>query len=161
MKTLVLIRHGKSSWEFPDLSDSMRPLKKRGVNDGNIILAKLQTYTWDKPIAISSPAKRAFDTASIICSGLEIQHVVDERLYFEGEDAIVEAVLDHAGEANTVFCFGHQPNTASLYSQLSGNRLDHIPTTGAAIIDFDIENWSAIKKVKGNSRALLFPKMFK
>jgi len=161
VKTLVLVRHGKSSWEHQDLSDRERPLKKRGHKDGKLILAQLQKYTWKNPIAISSPAKRAYDTATIICTGLQLEPIVDERLYFDGEDAIVNAIIEHGEIADSVFCFGHQPDTASLYSQLSGNFLGHIPTTGVAIIDFDIKDWSDILKVKGNSRALLFPKMFK
>lgn len=143
------------------MSDKDRPLKKRGVNDAQIILARLKQSQWLQPLAISSPAKRAFDTASIICRGLNLKPVVDQRLYFEGTDAILNAVVDLSGDAGTVFCFGHQPNTAELYSQLTKSQLDHIPTTGVAIIDFDIQSWSSIKNSRGTSRALLFPKMFK
>lgn len=161
MKTLVLIRHGKSSWAFADLSDEERPLKKRGVSDGRLMLDQLKQYKWDFPMAISSPAKRANSTAQIVCQGLGIEITIDKRLYFEGEDAILEAIVEHGTDANTVFCFGHQPNTASLYARLSGNGLDHIPTTGVSIIDFEMASWTAIFETKGNTRALLFPKMFK
>jgi len=161
VKTLVLVRHGKSSWEFPGLSDKDRPLKKRGVNDAKIILDQLKQTNWQKPKAISSPAKRAFDTATLICQGLKIEPTIDDRLYFEGTEAILDSVVDHAAGAETVFCFGHQPNTAELYSQLTSDNLDHIPTTGVAIIDFEIASWSEIKTTTGNARALLFPKMFK
>ena len=32
MKTLILVRHAKSSWKY-DLTDHERPLKKRGRNE--------------------------------------------------------------------------------------------------------------------------------
>ena len=31
MKTLYIIRHAKSSWKYPELSDHDRPLNKRGT----------------------------------------------------------------------------------------------------------------------------------
>lgn len=161
MKTLVLIRHGKSSWADPTLSDKERPLKKRGLSDGKLILDRLRQYKWNNASALTSPAKRAHTTADIICEGLELKSRIDHRLYFEGEDAILDAIGETANDFNALFCFGHQPNTASLYSRLTNDFLDHIPTTGVAIIDFEIDSWTEIKNAQGQSRALLFPKMFK
>jgi phosphohistidine phosphatase len=136
-------------------------LKRRGHFDGKLILKRLGHYKWENAKAISSPAKRAYDTALIITSGLGIDLEIDTRLYFEGEEAMLSAVVDRGYATQSLFCFGHQPDIASLYSQLSGNFLDHIPTTGVAILDFDISDWSAINSNKGATRALLFPKMFK
>jgi len=161
VKTLVLIRHGKSSWAYPNLADRDRPLKKRGINDGMLILSQLKQYAWENALALSSPANRAYSTAKIICDGLDLQPQKDNRLYFEGEEAILEAIAEQDNESSTIFCFGHQPITASLYARLSGNDLDHIPTTGVAIIDFETESWAELSNTKGNTRALLFPKMFK
>jgi phosphohistidine phosphatase len=33
MKTLLLLRHGKSNWNEPSLPDHDRPLNKRGERD--------------------------------------------------------------------------------------------------------------------------------
>ena len=37
MKNLLILRHAKSSWKHPDLSDHDRPLNKRGKHDAPLM----------------------------------------------------------------------------------------------------------------------------
>jgi phosphohistidine phosphatase len=37
MKKLILVRHAKSSWDNPDLTDFERVLNKRGIRDAQFM----------------------------------------------------------------------------------------------------------------------------
>lgn len=63
MKTLVLVRHAKSSWDNPDWSDFERPLNKRGNRDAPFMAEVLKSKNIIPDFMISSPAIRAKSTA--------------------------------------------------------------------------------------------------
>ena len=82
MKTLFLVRHAKSSWEDAGLSDKERPLKKRGASDAQIMGRVLHKHGIKPGQIVSSPAKRAFDTAEIIAAQLSFdKRKIENRKY--------------------------------------------------------------------------------
>jgi len=89
MKTLILVRHAKSSWKF-DLPDKKRPLKKRGISDAYLVSAKFKDENPMIDIIFSSPANRAFSTCKIFMNNLKLNssdllHITDELYDFSGE----------------------------------------------------------------------------
>jgi phosphohistidine phosphatase len=83
MKTWVMVRHAKSSWEF-NLPDRVRPLADRGVKDAILVSQELNKHNLHIDQVYSSPAKRAFDTALIMASelGLSTENIqIEEELY--------------------------------------------------------------------------------
>ncbi len=73
MKTLYLVRHAKSSWEQPELSDLERPLNKRGKKDAPFMGSLLKKKNEIPELIISSPAKRASSTAKRFAEELGIK----------------------------------------------------------------------------------------
>lgn len=71
MKTLYLVRHGKSSWRHKELRDQERPLKKRGAEDADLMAKHLNSKSIIPDLIISSPARRAFQTAIIFAENLK------------------------------------------------------------------------------------------
>lgn len=71
MKTLILVRHGKSSWK-EDLPDHERPLKPRGFKDADLVIKAFQLQNNYKPSVFSSSAVRALTTAKLFKEALEI-----------------------------------------------------------------------------------------
>src|SRR5215208_3658741 len=63
MKTLILVRHAKSSWDAPGLSDFDRPLNERGKKDAPEMAERLKEKGIKVDQFVSSPAKRARKTA--------------------------------------------------------------------------------------------------
>jgi len=63
MKTLLILRHAKSSWSHPGLSDHDRPLNKRGKRDAPRMGQLLREEGLLPDLIISSSAKRAKTTA--------------------------------------------------------------------------------------------------
>ena len=65
MKTLFLIRHAKSSWEYTALPDKDRPLNDRGKRDAPKMGKRLAKRDVTPDLILSSPARRALTTAEI------------------------------------------------------------------------------------------------
>lgn len=66
IKTLLILRHGKSSWKLPELADHDRPLNKRGKRDAPKIGNLLKEKDLVPDLIISSNAVRAEKTAKIV-----------------------------------------------------------------------------------------------
>jgi phosphohistidine phosphatase len=112
MKTLLLIRHAKSSWDAPGLSDFDRPLNERGKKDAPEMAKRLK----DKDIAIdllvSSPARRARKTAKYFAEEFDVKKedikLVDD-LYSATSLAFQKTVAELNDKADTVAIFSHNP----------------------------------------------------
>jgi phosphohistidine phosphatase len=72
MKTLFILRHAKSSWNEPDLSDFERPLNRRGLEAAPLIGETMKKNQFQPDLIVSSPAKRAAQTANLVKEAAEI-----------------------------------------------------------------------------------------
>jgi len=161
MKTIVIVRHGKSSWDDPFLSDHERPLAKRGLRDAPVMGARLAD--WGPPVdrVISSSAVRALATAELVTveMGLpwdEIQ--VEDDLYHATESEMLELIQEQEDYLDGLMLFGHNPGMTYLVNDLSDLDLENLPTCGVVILQFDVERWSEIGDVMAFSAELDYPK---
>ena len=157
MKRLLIIRHGKSSWDHPGLRDIQRPLKGRGRRDGAVMGAVLVAKGIQADLVLSSPAVRANSTAQIISKAIgypETSIEIEESFYFSGIDAIVRRVQQVPDEVNTLFIFGHNPDFTSLANHFTSPHIVNLPTTGVVAIDFTVESWKDIDP--SNARRAFF-----
>jgi phosphohistidine phosphatase len=161
MKTLVIVRHGKSSWDDPSLSDHQRPLAKRGLKDAPKMGARLAD--WGPPIdrVISSSAVRALTTAELVLQEMglpwdEIQ--VEDALYHATEYEMLELIHDQEDYLDGLMLFGHNPGMTCLVNDLSDLDLDNLPTCGFVILQFNVESWSEIGDVLASSASYDYPK---
>ena len=162
MKRLYLIRHAKSSWDDPDLSDIDRPLNKRGKKDAPIMGERLKNEHKAKPdLIISSPAKRAIRTARVIAKeiGYSKEKIeIKDSLYASGVTAMLNVIHYLDDSLDEVMLFGHNPDLTSLANHLSNQHVDNIPTCGIFCVDFDLKSWQDVKKGKGIFKFLDYPK---
>lgn len=161
MKKLILVRHGKSSWEN-NLPDEKRPLKKRGYTDAELIINAFKLYA-NKPIKlISSKAVRALETAKLFKKRLSVadeNFEIIERLYTFDEDELLSVIKEQDDAEDKLMVFGHNPAMTVLVNLLGDKAIDNLPTTGLVVIDFDVNSWKEIKK--GKTLLNLFPRTFK
>lgn len=161
MKTLILIRHGKSSWEH-DLPDKKRPLKTRGINDAHLVSNEFKTRLIRQDLVLSSPAVRAFSTCEIFRKNLKISDVsvkVNEDLYdFQGEK-LIKVIKNLDNNYDNVMIFGHNHAFTSICNIFGNRFIENLPTTGLAVIQFDCKSWQDIKN--GQTIATIFPKDLK
>lgn len=161
MKTLVLIRHGKSSWDHPELKDHLRPLKQRGVNNAFDIATELTNLGIEPDLMLSSPAVRALDTAIIIATNMAYpldRIATDANIYEASIQELLEVISDIGNEHQTVFLFGHNPGFTSLANKLQEEQLFNLPTCGTVGIELAIDDWAEIKSASGKQLFKLIPK---
>ena len=163
MKKLFLVRHAKSSWKFPDLSDAERPLNKRGKRDAPFMGKVLFEKNIKPNLFMSSPAVRAYDTANTIAKeiGFPENEIEISEIMYHGyiKDFIVS--LKSADEnANSLMMFGHNPGITEFSNYLSDKYLDNIPTCGIVEIDLRIETWNEIDEDCGTFVNFEFPKKY-
>jgi len=142
MKTLLVLRHAKSSWSDPALDDHERPLNTRGRRDAPRMGALVREYGLIPDVVISSDAVRARLTAESVveaarCAG-EIR--LDPRLYMAGPADILSLLRTVGEKAATVMIVGHNPGLEELVTQLTGEWQD-LPTAALAQIVLPIDQW--------------------
>jgi phosphohistidine phosphatase len=145
MKTLLVLRHAKSSWKFPDLPDHDRPLNRRGKRDALRMGRLLKEKGLIPDLVISSSATRARDTASAVAkhSGYKGKKFKFESLYAAPPAAYLALLRDIADNYQRVLIVGHNPGVEELIEKLTGE-IHMVPTCTLAQIEFDIEKWSVI-----------------
>jgi phosphohistidine phosphatase len=143
MKTLLVLRHAKSSWSDSGLDDHDRPLNKRGHRDAPRMGELLREQQLIPDLIISSDAVRAQMTAEAVAEGAGYagKIVLDHLLYMASPDDIV-AVLRTVPDphAATVMIVAHNPGLEDLVAQLTGESHD-FPTAALAQIVLPIDRW--------------------
>ena len=158
MKTLILVRHGKSSWKH-DLPDDERPLKKRGYKDADLVLEALKAVVKEPLTVWSSYAKRALTTANIFREELDIDEAhfeVKEELYTFDEKELLKVIWSCDDSIDQLMVFGHNPAMTELANSLGDKFFDNVPTTGLVTIQFKSDSWKELKD--GKTLLYLFPK---
>src|SRR5580765_3320693 len=112
MKSILLIRHAKSSWDHISMDDLDRPLNDRGKRDAPMMAERLLDCNLEIDAFISSPAKRARKTAEIFSKvfGQGKKHVeIKEELYEAGENDFASVIENLPDDLNVVAIFSHNP----------------------------------------------------
>ncbi|MEM1410816.1 MAG: histidine phosphatase family protein [Pseudomonadota bacterium] len=160
-KTLILVRHAKSSWKDASLADIDRPLNKRGRRNAPVMGRWLHEQGPGPDAVISSPANRALSTAQTIARELSFeseQIVIDEDLYFVGTDGMLRALERVDDRLGRVMMVGHNPVMTRLLNQLTGSDVWNMPTCAIAIIHFAMESWGLVDSTRGSLVAYQEPK---
>jgi phosphohistidine phosphatase len=165
MKTIILVRHAKSSWEDPSLDDFDRPLNKRGKNNAPFMGKKLKERKIIPDIILSSPAKRARKTARTIAKKIGYPKKMirlDDKMYHTGARYLFELVKNLDDEDETVMLFGHNPGFNDFADMLlKKNKVFNIPTTGVYCITFDVNHWQEVEAGRGKFVFFDYPKRYK
>jgi phosphohistidine phosphatase len=142
MKTLLVLRHAKSSWNDPELDDHERPLNERGRRDGPRMGKLVREYGLVPDIVISSDAVRARLTAEAVAEAARYagELLLDPHLYLANPADIVSLLRTVPEKAETVMIIGHNPGLEELVEQLTGERQD-LPTAALAHIVLEIDQW--------------------
>jgi phosphohistidine phosphatase len=142
MKTLLLMRHGKSSWKDESLEDFERPLKKRGRKDSKKIASVIASNNLIPDIIISSSATRARETVDVVVDALDFKNriVFSDALYM-GEPRDILAALENLNDDyNSVMIVGHNPGLEA-YLQIIDGEIEALPTAGFGQLVLVLDRW--------------------
>ncbi len=161
MKTLILVRHAKSSWGDFTLSDFERPLNERGKHDAPMMAKRLLDKGVKIDALVSSPAKRAKRTAQAFAEVLGInkdQIIFREELYMAGVEEFYK-VIDQLDESiKNVAIFSHNPGITVFVNMLQVAGIDEMPTCSLFAITTSMEKWSKFRQSKREFWFFDFPK---
>ncbi len=161
MKTLVIVRHAKSSWSDPGLPDHDRPLNKRGLRDAPLMGSVLAELGPPVDRVLSSSAARALATAELVVEemGLPLDEIIiEEGLYHASSGEMIEIITEQEDYLDGLMLFGHNPGMTNLVNRLSNLDLDNLPTSGAVILQYAVELWQDIPDADPVQAVFEYPK---
>jgi phosphohistidine phosphatase len=145
MKQVILVRHAKSSWNNLALMDEERPLNERGQRDAPEMAHRLLSNNIQIDSFISSPAKRAIQTASIFAKvySKPVSSIIQiPALYLAEPEVFEEVIINVNNSINTIALFSHNPGITSFANRLTNVRVDDMPTCSIYAIKSTILQWS-------------------
>jgi phosphohistidine phosphatase len=144
MKTLLIIRHAKSSWDNASINDIDRPLNDRGKRDAPAMAGRLIKAGVKIALFVSSPAKRARHTAEHFLHGFgrkEKELVIVQQLYHAQIQDFKDVIAGLDDKYDSAALFSHNPGITSFANVLSTVRLDNMPTCGIFAVTGQADSW--------------------
>jgi phosphohistidine phosphatase len=163
MKTLILVRHAKSSWEDKSATDYERTLSNRGKKDAPFMAGILKDKIVKIDLILSSPAIRALTTAKIFAKELEIAEkeiVVDKNIYEAGRKDLLKILLETDDSIDHLMLFGHNPGLTYLSNYLCNFETDNIPTCGIICMQLDFDSWKYLGNKTCSLKFFEYPKKY-
>ena len=153
MKRLFLLRHAKSSWDNPRLTDFDRPLNKRGRKAAARIGRYMAAERLLPELVLCSAARRAQDTWELTAKALgsEPSTKVYRSLYLASPARLLEVIRRQPSEVAALLMVGHNPGIATLVQRLAGpgsesaalgRAIEKYPTGALAELTFEAETWA-------------------
>lgn len=146
MKTLLLMRHAKSSWSDTELSDHDRPLNKRGRRAAPWVGEFLRQQNWLPDFVVTSTAVRASETAQAVARACSYEGPMEitRRLYLSEPSAYLETLSAVPQGKQRVLLVGHNPTVSELLLQLTGEERE-MTTAALAVIELDTPEFCDVK----------------
>jgi phosphohistidine phosphatase len=145
MKTVLLMRHAKSSWKDHKLKDIKRPLTKRGKSDAPFMGQILADKELVPQMILCSTALRARMTAEMVVEKCgytgEITYI--DSFYLAEPAVYAEALCSLPDEIERVLLIGHNPGMEGLVQILSG-QVEALPTSAIAYLSLPVDHWNEL-----------------
>ncbi len=158
MRELLLLRHGKSDWP-PNMPDFERTLTRRGKESAALVGGWLRDEEHVPDYIVTSPARRAIDTAKRVAKTLGISNdeIIEEpRLYHADPQTILAVARDQPDMGQRVLLVGHNPGMESFYGAVSGV-LEPFETAALGILQFEGE-WADFTPDNASAMPLIRPR---
>jgi len=142
MKTLLLMRHAKSSWSETGLADHERPLNKRGKQAAPEIGKLLRTEGLVPDLILCSTARRSRQTAKEVALACGYEGTIESQrdLYSSDASCYLDILRHLPDRVNLVLVVGHNPETEELVEMLTGCA-ERMTTAAIAHLELPISHW--------------------
>lgn len=160
MKTVMLLRHGKSDWDASFSSDAARPLNPRGVEAASKMGRFITGADRTPDLVVTSPAVRAATTAQIAheAGQWSCSIEVDPRLYGASPGGALSTITELPAAVDSVVMVGHQPTWGELVVMMIGGGWVRFPTAALACVEFGAPTWTEIGAGRGELQFLVPPR---
>jgi phosphohistidine phosphatase len=162
MKTLVLCRHAKSDWPS-GVADIDRPLKDRGIMDAHNLGSLLEAHDFQADLIVSSPGNRAHSTAKLVAQHIkypEKEIKIDNSVYYEGANNLMNVIEELPNSADTVMIFGHNPTMEQAVRYLLKMESPFsMPTLGMVCMEGFTQDWKKFRQQYVYLRWIQIPRL--
>jgi phosphohistidine phosphatase len=169
MRTLLLLRHAKSSWEDSSLDDHERPLESRGRRAAPAIGAWLAREGPEPELVLCSDAARAMETWELVAAelGSEPRTVLEPAIYGADEEQLLELVHEAPPEIDRLMLVGHNPGFHDLAIMLVGKKAKgrdakrlhrKMPTAALVVLELPGDDWASTEPGTATLRRFVRPK---
>jgi phosphohistidine phosphatase len=162
MKTLILVRHAKSSWNDQAQRDIDRPLNDRGRHDAPLMAQRLLQRGSLPQRILCSPALRTVTTAEIFANQLAIPNELiqhERQIYLASSGHLLHLVQHQDNNIDTIMMVGHNPALTDFFNDLcKAARLDNMPTCCVAELILPVDNWPAVEFGTAELKHVDYPK---
>jgi len=150
MKVLYILRHAKSSWDDASLADFDRPLNERGLETAPFMGSFMAENGYRPELIVSSPAKRAAETAQLVREGLaeDIPIEFNEQIYEASPARLLSVIAGLPDRLDSAMLVGHNPGIEGVIHGLTAEAVE-MPTAALAVIEFQIDSWLEAGDTKG------------
>ncbi len=149
MKSLLIIRHAKSSWDNISQKDFDRTLNERGHRDAPEMAKRLLDKKIEIDAFISSPAKRAFTTCKYFAETYDVKEkniIVIPELYHASVNDFYNTIAKTEDAFSTIAIFSHNPGITEFVNGLTETKIDNMPTCGIFAVKAEAHHWKDFKK---------------
>ena len=160
MKQLTLIRHAKSSWNNPSLTDFDRPLNKRGIRDAPKVGSAIEQTGISFDRVLCSDARRARQTLSLISQGIAIdENIIEYRhdLYGASSHHLLSCIAEQPDTASSIALVGHNPGMEDLADRLATETVGAMSTCNVVQIEFDCDSWTDLSSASATVAFIIRP----
>lgn len=162
MKRLYLLRHAKAGFDLTGQADAERVLTHSGKQDAIKLGYKLKGRNEDIDLFLCSPALRTRQTLEAI---MEVTGYSDTRrewvneLYQASDEKLIQLVKAGGVQTDSCMVVGHNPSITQAANWLARDfRIDHLPTCGLLVLEFDVKAWHQLQQHSGKVLWFDFPK---
>ena len=161
MKTILCVRHAKSGWDDPSLSDIERKLTDRGKSDAKMMAKRLQERSIEIDAFVSSTAKRAKKTAKIFMKEFEKDKKklqLTASLYEASVKDFYDVIESLDDKDKTVALFSHNPGITDFVNSLDCTPVYDMPTCSVFAVKAKTKNWKDFRAAEKEFLFFDYPK---
>jgi phosphohistidine phosphatase len=162
MKSIIIARHAKSSWDLSTPNDFDRSLNERGKKDAPAAAKRLFKKGIKIDAFISSPAVRAKKTAKYFLEEYgrdKSELILIPELYEAPAGVFFDVIRNLSDTYQQVIIFAHNPGITSFVNMLTDVNIDNVPTTGLFGVRIPITEWKDFEDAKKEFWFFDYPKL--
>ncbi len=164
MKTLYIVRHAKSSWAHPGLTDAERPIIDKGIKKTSLVTDFLKTKGLRVDLILSSHAVRAYETAKLFAPAFSYdpkEIIIEDRIYEHSTNTLLDILYELENNTDSVMLVGHNPTFTDFANYFLDKHVDWLPTSAVVSIKFHTNNWEELSIAKKSTLFVVYPGMLK
>ena len=151
------MRHAKSSWKYPELSDHERPLNKRGRKASVKIAKELIRLNWIPNKLYSSDSERTRKTSKRMNKHIKDVDVEYSRKFYHSKPKKIMKNIPDDLEHETIMILSHNPGCADFLEHLCGEWY-RMPTAATALLTIKNSSKSWKESQNWELEELLIPR---